>query len=313
MSEQVAGLRRLADAMREEIRGAMRERARRSGLRLLAVTSGKGGVGKTNLAVNLALAFLELGQPVLLVDADLGLANTDLLLGAEPRYHLGHVLRGQARLAEAVYRGPEGLRLLSGGVALEDLAGLPPEQILSFISQLPDLAGRGDLVLLDTGAGLGGHVRAFLAAAPEVLVVTTPEPTALADAYASIKVLSREHPESTVYLVVNQADNPREAREAAHTLSRVARRYLGMNVQELGYIPRDPAVPRSVREKRPFLLAAPNAPASVAVRQVAARLNGEAFNGFREPGWGGFVSRFLKGILGAPSDERVAAEEEPTD
>lgn len=313
MSEQVAGLRRLADEMREEIRGAMRERARRSGLRLLAVTSGKGGVGKTNLAVNLALAFLELGQPVLLVDADLGLANTDLILGAEPRYHLGHVLRGQVRLAEAVYRGPEGLRLLSGGVALEDLATLPSEQILSFVSQLPDLAGRGDLVLLDTGAGLSGHVRAFLAAAPEVLVVTTPEPTALADAYASIKVLSREHPESTVYLVVNQADNAREARETSHTLSRVARRYLGMAVQEIGYIPRDPAVPRAVREKRPFLLAAPSAPASVAVRQVAARLNGEGFNGFREAGWGGFVSRFLKGILGAPSDERVAAEEEPKD
>lgn len=308
MAEQVAGLRRMAEALRGDIQSTLRAHSRRSGVRIVAVTSGKGGVGKTNFAVNLALAMVEQGQPALLVDADLGLANADLILGAEPPYHLGNVLRGQVSLGEAVFTGPGGLRLLAGGTALEELANLPPERIMQFLSQLPDAARSGDLVLIDTGAGLAALVRAFLGAAPEVIVVTTPEPTAIADAYATIKVMARENQGVTVFLVVNQAEHQKEAREASRTLVRVASRYLGVSLRELGSIPRDPCVPRSVREKRPFFLAAPSAPASQAVRAVAARLQGEDVR--HQAGWGSFIAIFLKGLLRFSADG--SAKGEPT-
>ncbi len=311
MADQATGLRRLADEVRQEIRGALAGRARGGGVRLLAVASGKGGTGKTNLAVNLALAFREQGQPVLLVDADVGLANADLVLGVEPRLHLGHVLGGQVRLADALVSGPLGLRLLPGGTALEDLAFLGPAHVLSLLNQLTAEVPAGDLVIVDVGAGLSPLVRSLLCAVTEVLVVTTPEPTAVADAYATMKVLARERPETVVYLVVNQAEGPAEAREVSRTLARVARRYLGMTVTELGFVPRDPCVPRSVREKRPFLLAAPRSPASRAVRELAQRLCGGGGAAFRATGWSEFLRRFLKGMLEARGDEQPVAAQEP--
>lgn len=311
MSDQAAGLRRLADEVRQDIRSALASRARRTGLRLLAVASGKGGVGKTNLAVNLALAFAEQGQPVLLVDADLGLANADLLLGLEPRCHLGHVLQGQASLGDALLHGPLGLRLLPGGTALEDLAVVAPPRVLSLLAQLTEAAPTGDLVLLDVGAGLSPLVRALLGAVPEVLVVTTPEPTSVADAYATMKVLARESLTTAVHLVVNQAEGLAEARDTSRTLARVARRYLGIAVTELGYVPRDPCVPRAVRDKRPFLLACPRSPASRAVRELALRLGGGGPAAFRTSGWGEFLTRFLRGMLGTSGDEQPAATEAP--
>ncbi len=296
MAEQLTGLRRLAEELRGEISTAMRARTADQGVRVVAVTSGKGGVGKTNFSVNLALALVDMGQRVLLVDADLGLANVDLVLGTDSPHHLGHVLHGRCRLAEAVHEGPRGLRILSGGTALEELTSLPAEQIVDFLSQVPEVAGRGEIVILDTGAGLSGQVRAFLAAAPEVIVLTTPEPTAMADAYATIKVLVRENAAAHIYLVINQAQGREEAREAAGTLARVSLRYLGRVLHELDFIPRDPSVPRAVRERQPFIVAAPAAPASQAVRRVAASLLGRP----PEPaaGLGGFFARFMRGLRG---------------
>lgn len=310
MEEQASGLRLLAEEVRREMRAALAARARRSGVRLLAVASGKGGTGKTNLAVNLALAFRERGLPVLLVDADVGLANADLVLGVEPRVHLGHVLSGQARLSEAVVPGPLGLRLLPGGTALEDLAALSPQQMLGLLEDLTLTVPGGEVVLLDLGAGLSPLVRALLGAAPEVVVVVTPEPTSLADAYATIKVLAREGADACIYLVVNQAESPAEARDVARTLARAARRYLGVAVTDLGYVPRDASVPRAVRERRPFLLARPNAPASRAVRELAGRLlAGEGTPAYRATGWGEFLRRVLGGLARGREHEQPVAQE----
>lgn len=296
MAEQVAGLKRLAGELRGEISSALRARSAERGVRVLAVTSGKGGVGKTNFSVNLGLALAEAGQRVLLIDADIGLANVDLLLGREPPYHLGHVLRGRCRLSDAVYTGPRGLRVLSGGTALEELTSLPAEQVVRFLSQVPEVAGQGEMVILDTGAGLSGQVRAFLSAAPEVIVVSTPEPTALADAYATIKVLVQENAEARIYLVINQAQDREEARDAARTLTRVSQRHLGCTLCELDYIPRDPAVPRAVRQRQPFMIAAPASPASQAIRYAAGTLLGQPPVEAR--GWGRFFARLMQGLRG---------------
>lgn len=296
--DQAIGLRRMAEDARAEIQTTLRRQQTARGVRVLAVTSGKGGVGKTHFAVNLSLALAALGQKVFLLDADLGLANADLVLGVEPRYHLGHVLEGTCRLEEAICEGPRGIRLLPGGTALNTLADLAPSRIADFLSQLGQVAGRGEVLVVDTGAGISGQVRAFLAAAGEVMLVTTPEPTALTDAYATIKVLTRDNPAARIYLVVNQAESPAEAREAVGTLTRVCKRYLSLDIVALDAIPKDPRVPRAVRERQPFILTAPQAPASRAVDRVARHLLSMPVG---YAGWGGFWSRILQGLGGGRS------------
>lgn len=306
-ADQAEGLRRLAGELRAGFRDALRARALARGVRVIAVTSGKGGVGKTNLTVNLALALLQQGQRVLVVDADLGLANANLVLGTTPAWHLGDVLQGRCLLAEAVHTGPGGLRLLAGGTALEELAAAPASQVASLLRQLAEVAREAEIVLLDCGAGLGGQVRALLAAAPEALVVVTPEPTSLADAYATLKAIARENPGARVSLVVNQAEGAGDAQRVSRALVRAAHRHLGMAAEPLGMVPRDAAVARAVRERRPFLLAEPEAPASRAVRALAARLAPPAAgrggarpaaSGAAAGTWGGFLTRLLIGGRG---------------
>lgn len=298
--DQAAGLRELARGVRGNIIGALGAGNTAKGARLIVVTSGKGGVGKTNLALNLALALREDGHPAMLLDADLGLANAVLLLDMEPRYQLSDVFHGRCRLLDAVCVGPRGLRLISGGVALGDLAVLPLERVNSFLSQLPDLINPGETVFLDTGAGLSPMVRSFLRAAPEVMLVTTPEPTAVADAYATIKVISRENPLAKVHLVVNQARWESEAADTAYVLQAMAHRYLNRGLNHLGWIPKDESVPRSVRDRKPFLLAAPRAPAAWAVRRVARLLNGSPPP---QKGWSSFIRRYFGGVRSAEHQE----------
>ncbi len=289
MSDQAQRLRQMASNLKSEIKQKSRPLGQHRS-RVVAVTSGKGGVGKTNFAVNLALGLIQRGRDVLLLDADLGLANVDVVLGTNPTYHLGHVVRSEKRLQDVVYRGPLGLKLIAGGSGLNELLDVGDMELKRFIGGLEVLASQSDYVLLDTGAGLSRQVMSFVLAADEILVVTNAEPTAMTDAYATIKVISRQNPAANIRLVMNAVEDDQEAELAINRLTMAALRFLGVNVESLGSVPYDGSVTRAVKKQQPFLLAYPGTPAARAVKELAANLDG----GDAGAGSGLFFDRLAK-------------------
>lgn len=241
--------------------------------RTIAVTGGKGGVGKSNVAVNMALALGALKRRVSLLDADMGLANADVLLGLNPQFHLGHVLAGQRSLSEVVIETERGLRLIPGGSGVEELAALTYEQNRRLIAELRAMEEASDYMIIDTAAGIGGNVTGVLRAAAEVVVVTTPDPTAVVDAYALIKVLHRHTPRKPISIIVNDVVGVGDAEQTFAQLRAAAVRFLKHPLEHLGTIPRDPELAEAVREQTPILEYAPDAPASRAFRLIAKHLN----------------------------------------
>jgi flagellar biosynthesis protein FlhG len=245
--------------------------ARGPAARVIAVTSGKGGVGKTSLAVNLGVAAAALRKRVVLIDLDLGLANADVILGATPRATLAHVLAGTSDAADALVAA-HGIHLLAGASGIERFANLDPAGRERLRECLERLHRRADLILIDTGAGISRNVIEFAAAADEAIVVTTPEPTALVDAYATIKMLGREAHAPRIRLVVNQALDREEAHRISTGVVEVARRFLKVGVERLGYVVKDDAVSRSVRVRGPVVVCEPRSSAAACIRNLSARL-----------------------------------------
>ena len=260
--------------------------------RIIAVTSGKGGVGKTNLAVNLALSLATLGQRVILIDTDLGLANIDLVLGLTPEYHLGHFFAGERSLREIAIEGPYGVKVIAGGSGLQELANLSERQMERCLEHLVELEEEADFILFDTGAGISHKVVQFLVAADEVLVVTTSEPTAIADAYGVIKVLSKENPQAQVYLVVNMVRLESEGKQVLERLQMVAEKFLDFPVEPLGMVFYDALVPKAIKKQEPFFMTHPQATASQNILGLAKKLL--AFPEFPENSPGGFWRRLLR-------------------
>ena len=242
------------------------------GPRVIAVASGKGGVGKTNVTANLAVALAQRGQRVCVLDADLGLANLDVLLGLSPKLSLLHVLRGERRLAEVVVDGPAGIRIIPAASGFEELTALDAADRMRLLSELDSLDPTLDVLLVDTGAGISSNALYFTAAAAEVLVVITPEPTALTDAYALVKVLAARYGRREFLVTVNMAANATDAEAAFARLARVAERFLRVRLEYQGWVPYDDALPRSVRQQQPVVLGAPGTPASLALVDLARRL-----------------------------------------
>lgn len=260
--------------------------------RVIAVTSGKGGVGKTNFTVNLAIALREAGSRVLILDADLGMANVDIVLGSSSKKYLLSLLEEDKTLADVLVHGPYGVDFIPGGSGIEKAQTLREDERRILLEKLADVGSLADIVLIDTGAGLGKNVMDFILASDEVLLVTTPEPTSLTDAYAVMKAYSRyaEHP--SLQLVVNRVYDDRESREVTAKLQQTAERFLQMEVGCLGYLYEDTNVMRSVRRQTPFYVAAPNAMASRCVRAMAqAVLYGTPVT--VERGWRGFLQRIF--------------------
>jgi flagellar biosynthesis protein FlhG len=237
----------------------------------VTVTSGKGGVGKSAIAANLALALAELNRRTLLVDADLALANADLLLGLSPERRIDDVLLGECALGEILVEAAPGLVLLPASSGVQRLAALDDAARRRFLWELQREVERHDVIVADTASGLAPTVTALAAAADLSLVVTTPEPTALTDAYALVKILARERPE-TVALVVNRAAGGPEADATARRLRQVAARFLGLDLPVFGRVPEDPALERSVRLLEPVLKDSPLSPAARAIRAMARKL-----------------------------------------
>lgn len=255
-----------ADSLRRMVR-EMRPHAR-----VLAVTSGKGGVGKTNIAANLAIALCRNHrQRVVLIDADLGLANVDLMLGLQPQWNLSHVLSGERRLEDIIVQGPEGVEIIPGASGLSRLADLQDAQRRTLLEELAKLDHRADYCIIDTGAGIGRTVVSMAASADECIVVATPEPPSVADAYAMLKIISRQPHRPQLRLLVNMVGSRQEARRVYERIAGVAQKFLGLQVHDAGYIFCDGHVARAVRGRKPFVTAFPNSQAAWCMRQVAEK------------------------------------------
>jgi flagellar biosynthesis protein FlhG len=268
---------------------------------VIAITSGKGGVGKSNIAVNLAIQLAAAGRDVVLLDADLGLANADVLCNVDLPYNLSHVIARKKELPDVLIQAPGGFRLIGGASGLARMADLSDFDRQRLVNALGELETQADIILIDTGAGISPNVLSFTRAADHVLVVTTPEPTAITDAYAVIKVISRDGGERRLSLLVNQARNPTEARVVYERIAKVAKQFLNVNVDEAGHIASDENVPQAVRRRTPFVLGMPRCAASVGVAQLAMRLEQGVAGRIEGVGGGGFFSRMIGWISGGMS------------
>jgi flagellar biosynthesis protein FlhG len=265
--------------------------------RVIAVSSGKGGVGKSNLVANLGIALAQRERKVLIFDADLGMANIDVILGINPKFNLKHLVDGEKKLDEIVVTGPHSLKIVPGGSGVPELANLSDDQQQRLIESFVELEHGADITLIDTGAGISKDVISFILAAREALIITTPEPTAITDAYGLIKVLTQRDRDVDIKVIVNMVSSEKEGREIADRIVMAAKQFLSKSVEPLGYILADPSVYTSVRQQVPFLLNYPTSKASRCVENLAASIDSvpvddrqlASRNGFR-----GFLSRLLK-------------------
>lgn len=247
-------------------------RMKDKGTKVLAVTSGKGGVGKTNVVANLSVSLSELGKKVVVLDADFGLANLDVLLGLTPRFHLGHVLFGNKTLTEIMVQGPKGIRIIPASSGLQRMSELTSAQRNHLVESFANLDSDTDYFIIDTAAGISRNVIHFLLSAQEVIVVSAPEPTAIVDAYAVIKIILAEDPNKQIQVLINSVDQAGDAHEVFCQINSVVKRFLNREIDYIGHIERDSHVPQAVRSQMLVTHRFPNAPASRCFRELARRV-----------------------------------------
>lgn len=244
-----------------------------SPIRVVSVTSGKGGVGKTNVVSNLAMALAGMGKRVLIWDADLGLANIDVLLGLKPEYNIHHLLKGEKSLKEIIIDGPGGIKIMPASSGIQELSALGEGQKVRLLSELDDYEEELDFLLVDTGAGISSNVMYFNLAARELIVVVTPEPTSITDAYALVKVMSTRYNRKEFAILPNMVASEREAKGVFQLLAAVADKHLdSISLDYLGYIPSDTLLPKAVRQQKAVLEAYPSSEASLKIRELAKNL-----------------------------------------
>jgi len=237
--------------------------------RIITIASGKGGVGKTSLTVNLAIALSKAGQKVMILDADLGMANVDIMMGLTPRCTLYDVLQGQKTLKEIIIEASPGVSIVPGCSGIFEAANIGRRQREDLVRELEEYAREMDFILIDTGAGISQVVLGFIASADDVIIVVTPEPTSITDAYGIIKILSRFKLHKQVYLVINMANSLQEAQESARKIEIVADRYLQINIIRLGVMYSDNSVKKAIKEMTPFIIKYPRSQVSQDVIQIA--------------------------------------------
>lgn len=249
---------------------------RESLARVITVTSGKGGVGKTSVSVNLAIQLSKLGKKVIIMDADFGLANIEVMLGTRPKHTLADVMLRGMELKDVITTGPENIGFLSGGSGIKEMANMNRNQIATFVRRLYELDNMADVIIIDTGAGISDAVMEFVVASSEVIVVATPEPTSITDAYSLLKTLKRnvdfDEQNTVIKLVGNRVRKREEGVELFQKLSMVVKKFLGINLELIGVIPYDDKCQLSIMKQSPVSLEYPGASSSKAFKEIAGML-----------------------------------------
>lgn len=246
--------------------------------RVITVTSGKGGVGKSTLTVNLAIELSRQGKKVIILDADFGLANIEVMLGIRPQYNLADLMFRGKDLKDIITQGPENIGFISGGSGIQELSRLTREQVVYLVSKLYELDELADVIIVDTGAGIADTVLEFVSASNEVLIVATPEPTSITDAYALLKTLNRKSDfskeETVIRMVANRVKNAEEGQALYQKLGLVVEKFLGIKLEYLGDIPQDQNCSKAVMQQEPLILSAPATPAAKSMTTIAKKLAG---------------------------------------
>lgn len=292
MSDQAEVLRRIVGNMNNGL-AAPENRKTEKRARIITITSGKGGVGKTSVTVNLAIALSRLGLRIAILDVDFGLANVDLLFGITPKHTLLDLIRDEKSIFEVMTDGPNNIKFLSGGSGVEELTRLDRKKLRKFISNIALLDKLYDIILIDTGAGLSRNVMSFIMAADEIILVTTPEPTAITDAYALVKMVSRRDRKKIIRILVNKAETAREAEDIANRLLVVSEKFLSLKLNKLGYILYDEIIIKSVKQQKPFCLSYPRSQAARNVFALAEALMYDSKGAEVGLGAKGFIQRVL--------------------
>ncbi len=268
MVDQASSLRKLMDQKTTETGLNLAGKTRNT--LVLSVTSGKGGVGKTNIVASLAEAFRSMGQKVLIIDADLGLSNVDIIFGVHPEYHIGHVINGEKSITDVLLTTSTGIRILPAGSGVTELTNLSQGQKMNLLVELGALEGEFDVVLIDTGAGISPNVLYFNAAADDCMIIATKEPTSITDAYAMMKVMNTQHGIRRFKLLINMVRESSEAKAVYLNLSNAAQKFLNNVVIEyMGFIPHDETLQRSVIRRMPVILDNPSAASSQSIKKLA--------------------------------------------
>ncbi|MBN1835404.1 MAG: MinD/ParA family protein, partial [Spirochaetales bacterium] len=280
-----------AEKLREIMRSRVSETATAAAKnsRIIAVSSGKGGVGKTNISINLALAYARLGKRVIVLDADLGLANVNVVLGVIPRYNLYHLIRQQKTMQDILLDTDYGIQIVAGASGFSKIANLSEEERRGFIHELYELS-QADVIIIDTAAGVSNNVLTFVAAADDVIIVTTPEPTAITDAYGIVKIIATEidNLDLGLKLVVNRVKTVTEARKVAERVINIAGQFLNLKLDYLGFVYEDALVQTAVIKQKPFMALDPKSKASICIDHIVRRLENMDFKE------GGGISKFLR-------------------
>lgn len=268
--------------------------------RVITVTSGKGGVGKSNVSVNLAIQLSRLGKRVVVLDADFGLANVEVMLGLRPKYNLADMMFHGKSVQEILTPGPEDIGFISGGSGIMELVNLDKDQIQSMVTTMYDLDQLADVVLIDTGAGISDAVIDLVMCSTEVLLVATPEPTSITDAYALLKTMRRQasfdSDQMTIRMIANRVQTYEESKELYYKLNTVSRKFLQMDMEYMGAIPEDIKLQTAVRKQQPVSIAFPDAPASRAMMELATVLvnGGGQKQTMRYKGLSGLLARMFR-------------------
>ncbi len=268
--------------------------------RVITVTSGKGGVGKSNTAINLAIQFRKMGQRVIILDADFGLANIEIMFGTVPKHNLCDLIYQGKNIKEIITWGPGEVGFISGGSGIAGLSNLSRDYLIYIIQNLAELDAIADIIIVDTGAGISDAVLEFLVASGEILLVTTPEPTSITDSYSLLKALNR-HPrfsmeESKIKVIANKVSQPEEGNALFTKLNVVVQRYLKIPIMYLGYVPQDEKLSAAVMQQTPVSLASPNSRSAKAYENIAAILmNRELNTDVRKRGMAAFFSHIVTG------------------
>lgn len=280
-----------AEGLRELVGGNFSEK-KKSSTRIIAITSGKGGVGKTNIAVNMAIAYAQLGKKVILIDGDLGMANVNVLLNVVPQYNLMHVINKKKTMKEIILDTEFGIKFIAGANGFSKIANLNVEELEYFAKQFSAL-GNADIIIIDTGAGIANNVLQFVAAADEVYVVTTPEPTAITDAYGIIKIITTEIVDRQVNLklLVNRVHSADEGKRIADRIITIVGQFLGYKVDYIGFVYDDPSVQASVIRQKPFMIVNPTSKPAICLKHVVGRI--EKTEVPENEGVSNFLKKFL--------------------